>query len=370
MQVTLRRQTADGPWQCESCSCDCTCRRRQRCREPGDVRCRLAGERPAVVLLAIPEVRPGRPKIRSSTASRAALRRTRGLDSVRDRFGMRQFEVGPGGGYCSTAGRISSAAWATTRSRSSPGPSHPTRRSIAIGSPDQALRVQRGAIPFSHADQGVLRGGRRGRRPGDVRRGDLPEAQGGDPALEEAGRPHRQRRTAIIPPGICGVRATSSSSARVEAPTASGWTTSFTPTPRSRGSTRREFFIASDGAEVLPGGHHYPAGEIRCRRRPAPEHPVDGLIDEVAYFKRALSDAEIVKMAHRAARPLTPRRPRLGPVGLLAAGRSPPRRQIDSSGHGHGVHDATTKAGDLNEPAPRAEPYLGRVHPHRPPRRA
>ncbi len=111
------------------------------------------------------------------------------------------------------------------------------------------------------------------------------------------------------------------------------------------------FFVGSDGADVFPTDIITQRARFDAPSGPDPEHPFDGLIDEVAYFKRALSDAEIARTADRAAAAsYATAILALGPSGYWQLDETVPGQAQDSSGHGqHGVHDATMKASDLNQ---------------------
>jgi len=112
------------------------------------------------------------------------------------------------------------------------------------------------------------------------------------------------------------------------------------------------FFVASDGADVFPTDIITQRAKFDPGDGPGPEHPFDGLIDEVAYFKHALSDADMAKAADRTAG-AGYAQVILGmkPSGYWRLGETTLGRVEDSSGHGHhGLHDAAMKPGGLNQP--------------------
>ena len=109
------------------------------------------------------------------------------------------------------------------------------------------------------------------------------------------------------------------------------------------------FFIGSEGADVFPT-------DIITKRAkmdppPSPDQRFDGLIDEVAYFKRALSEAEVQKLAD----PSTPNYAEavkaLAPEAYWRLEEKGVGQAADSSGHGHhGVYEPTMEPGDFSQP--------------------
>jgi hypothetical protein len=115
------------------------------------------------------------------------------------------------------------------------------------------------------------------------------------------------------------------------------------------------FFVASDGADVFPTDIVTQFGRFDGNRQiAAPEQPFHGLIDEVAYFKRALDDTELAKVADRKsgtggeyAKMIQSLRPsgywRLDETSLAVA--------LDSSGNNQlGTYDPTMTPDDLGRP--------------------
>jgi hypothetical protein len=120
------------------------------------------------------------------------------------------------------------------------------------------------------------------------------------------------------------------------------------------------FFVASDGADVFPTDIITQRAKFDADGGPGPEHPFDGLIDEVAYFKRALSDAEMARSADRSTAAGYPKTIlAMKPTGYWRFGETAPGKAQDSSGQGHhGVYEASMRAADLNQP--------GVLEPHEP----
>ncbi len=112
------------------------------------------------------------------------------------------------------------------------------------------------------------------------------------------------------------------------------------------------FFVASDGADVFPTDIITQRAKFDSQNSPPSDHPFDGLIDEVAYFKRALSDADMAKAADRSAgAPYAAAIRALQPSGYWRLDETALGEAKDSSGHDHhGRHDATMKAENLNQP--------------------
>ena len=110
------------------------------------------------------------------------------------------------------------------------------------------------------------------------------------------------------------------------------------------------FFIGSEGANVFPtdiitqrGTFHGPM--------PPPDQPFDGLVDEVAYFKRALTDEEILKTANRSEVNYPQTIKSLGPAAYWRFEEKALGAAIDSSGHGcDGTFHATMKPDDVQRP--------------------
>jgi hypothetical protein len=125
------------------------------------------------------------------------------------------------------------------------------------------------------------------------------------------------------------------------------------------------FFVASDGADVFPTDIITQAGKF-YRAGPAvvSEQPFCGLIGEVAYFRRALRDDELSKTADRslAAGDYARVIQFLRPSGYWRFDETAPGRVLDSSGnHRHGIHDATVKASDLARPGALDSPGSSRA---------
>ena len=115
------------------------------------------------------------------------------------------------------------------------------------------------------------------------------------------------------------------------------------------------FFIASDGTDVFPTDIISQFGRFDGNRQnTSPEQPFHGLIGEIAYFKRALDDREVAKTADRKsadsgtyARTIQA----LRPSGYWRFEETLPDKAIDSSGNNrHVVYDLTMKAQDLGRP--------------------
>lgn len=113
------------------------------------------------------------------------------------------------------------------------------------------------------------------------------------------------------------------------------------------------FFVASDGTDI------FPTDIITQRAKfdtgPVPEQPFDGWIDEVAYFKRALSEAELAVLAcaegHPAAEEYVARVKSLQPSACWRLDETSPCKAADTSGHGlDGAYDPTMTASELNQP--------------------
>jgi len=110
------------------------------------------------------------------------------------------------------------------------------------------------------------------------------------------------------------------------------------------------FFIGSEGADVFPTDIITQRGTFRGPA-PPPDQPFEGLIDEVAYFKRALMDEEIFKTANRSDVNYPQTIKSLGPAAYWRFEETAVGAAIDSSGNGcDGAFHATMKPDDFQRP--------------------
>ena len=110
------------------------------------------------------------------------------------------------------------------------------------------------------------------------------------------------------------------------------------------------FFIGSEGTDVFPTDVITQAGKFGGPS-PTPDQRFDGLVDEVAYFKRALGEAELLKLADPATPGYAEALKALGPAGYWRLEEKAAGQAADSSGNGHhGAYHAAMDAGDFRKP--------------------
>ena len=109
------------------------------------------------------------------------------------------------------------------------------------------------------------------------------------------------------------------------------------------------FFVASDGADVFPtdiitqAAKFAPAAALY-------DQPFDGAVDEVAYFRRALSDDEMARLAEPAA-DYGERVRGLTPSGYWPLDETAVGAVADASGNGHrGRHESGVRPEDPGQP--------------------
>lgn len=125
------------------------------------------------------------------------------------------------------------------------------------------------------------------------------------------------------------------------------------------------FFVASDGADVFPTDIITQAGKFVARIDHGPvDYPFDGLIDEVACFRRALSEGQVAQLADRGIAGGADGHARLvrslGPSGYWRLEETSPGKALDSSGQNrHGVYDPTMQQADLQQRGAFEQPPAG-----------
>ena len=283
---------------------------------------------PAVVDLVIPEMRPWSPEdpflysVEVRLGGRAGV-----LDSVRDRFGMRQFEVGPGGVLLLNG-----------------------RPYFVRGLGDDTFEVLTGT---QHPDKAIYRN-----RLAQIKRygfngvrflshtpiKEYFEAADEVGVLVMCEGEIYQKPKEVIP--LLKKQVARIAKAYRNHPSWYLWSSGNEffecqgggPDPdwmdyilHAHATFKRldptRFFIASDGADVFPADIITQRAKFDADGGPAPEHPFDGLIDEVAYFKRALSDAEMLKAGDvTAPAAYAPMILSLGPSGYWRLGRDRARQ--------------------------------------------
>ena len=112
------------------------------------------------------------------------------------------------------------------------------------------------------------------------------------------------------------------------------------------------FFIASDGADVFPADVITQAAKFGGPLSGGgADQPFDGLIDEVAYFERALSEEELLKTADANKDDYPDVVRSLSPSGYWRLEEKQVGSAIDSSGQEHhGSYDASMTEDDLQKP--------------------
>jgi len=109
------------------------------------------------------------------------------------------------------------------------------------------------------------------------------------------------------------------------------------------------FFVASDGADVFPTDLITQAAKFSATP-PAYDQPFDGLVDEVAYSRSVLTDADMARLAQPEAGYAELVRS-FQPSGYWRLDETAPGKAADSSGHGHdGAYDPAMPADHFNQP--------------------
>jgi len=109
------------------------------------------------------------------------------------------------------------------------------------------------------------------------------------------------------------------------------------------------FFVASDGVDVFPTDIVTQKAKFAATA-PLYDQPFDGAVDEVAYFRRVLSEAEMARLADDAA-DYAQRVRSLEPSGYWRLDETALGKVADASGGGnHGVMEAGVAENDLGEP--------------------
>ena len=115
-----------------------------------------------------------------------------------------------------------------------------------------------------------------------------------------------------------------------------------------RGLDPTRFFVASEGVDVFPADIVTKAAKFAPRR--PPEQPFDGWVDEVAYFRRALSQAEMRSLATPSAA-YADLVASLQPRAFWRLNEEQPGTVADASGNGHsGSHADGVRPDDMGQP--------------------
>lgn len=119
------------------------------------------------------------------------------------------------------------------------------------------------------------------------------------------------------------------------------------------------FFLGSDGQRFFPTDVVTPRWVFDVASEPAPEHPFNGLISEVAFFRRALSEAEMLTAANCSVTDYPSVITAMKPDSYWRLNESSPSQATDSSGNlRHGDYDDAVESADLGPPGALLSPAL------------